>query len=172
MAFEHRAFCFDLKVFESELGPVLYRALSDDDVKQLRDFIERHREGMTDPYEGEPLPEEWEEMIETKDVHAYGDFALTKYYSAKDDIGIGNEWAAVSERLRGSGLDRTLLGLPFGPPANPFDPGRMGSYFQSVEMVVENIVRLEQESPSPDIERVTNLLKVAREAGAGLYVTF
>ena len=127
---------------------------------------------MTDPYEGEPLPEGWEEMIETQDAHAYGDFALTKYYSAKDDIGIGIEWAAVAERLRGGGLDGTLLGLPFGPSVSPFDPGRMGSYFQSAEMVAEHIVRLEQEPPNPDIERVKNLLGVAREAGAGLYVTF
>lgn len=174
MAFEHRAFCFDFRAFEAELAPLLYRALSDEDAEAIRDFVERNREALTDPYEGEPLSEEWEEMLEARDVQAYGDFALTKYYSPKEDIGLGTEWTSVGDRLRGtgSGLDGTLLGIPFGPPVKQFDPGRMGSYFQSPEMVAEHLRRLEKEPLDSDIDRAKSVLRAAQEVGIGLYVTF
>ena len=53
-------------------------ALRSGDCGQLVEFIELERAELTDPYEGEPLPPDWEQLLEQKDTHQYGDFALTK----------------------------------------------------------------------------------------------
>ena len=74
---EHKAFAFDWNAFQRHLAPILRDALSSDSVVGLAAFIEHHRQSLTDPYEGEPLPEDWSSLMENRDVQDHGDFALT-----------------------------------------------------------------------------------------------
>ena len=73
---EHKAFIFDYGQFERELLPVLHDALASGECRALISFIRRNIDSLTDPSEGEPLTDDWEGMIEMKDAHQYGDFAL------------------------------------------------------------------------------------------------
>jgi hypothetical protein len=85
---EHKAFVFDFRSFESELRPILEKALNDNESSELLRFIEANRAALKDPYEGEPLGEDWFEAAEGNDLR-WGDFALTKYYEPTDDVGLG-----------------------------------------------------------------------------------
>lgn len=66
---------------------------------------------------------------------------------------------------------RALLGEPFGPDGHEFDPGRMGSYFQTSETVAKSIGIL-RHAQRAELNRYLALLEKAREAGKGVYVTF
>ena len=171
---EHKAFVFDFVSFENELRSLLERALETGSVVELSRFIETNREALTDPNEGEPLDEQWKELIEVADPHQYGDFALTKYYRSRDDIGLSYAWESVREKLlERLGNDAPLLGITVGPVDNAFDPGKMGSYFQSASQVAANLDALRQmptNESEPGIERLRDLLKAA--VGKGLYITF
>src|SRR5207302_666883 len=92
MPMHHKAFVLDHAGFLRELGEVLYRALATGDCGPLVRFIEAHRGSLTDPYEGEPLEASWESMLETRDAHQYGDFALTRFYDPRADDGLAYEW--------------------------------------------------------------------------------
>jgi len=74
---EHKAYTFDFASFDVELRPILEKVLRTGELDSLIDFIVRHLENLSDPYEGEPLNENWEQLIESRDPHQYGDFALT-----------------------------------------------------------------------------------------------
>ena len=68
-----------------------------------------------------------------------------------------------------------ILGAILGPDDNPFDPGRLGSYFQTPEHIVGNYVYLEKRSHEldvPELELGVRMLKQAMDANSGLYVTF
>jgi hypothetical protein len=99
-----------------------------------------------------------------------GDFALTKYYDAAGDHGLQEHWLAVEEAvpepLRGS-----LLGAPFGPAKNFFDPGRMGSYFQTHAVAAESHKRL-LGRPERQIEPFIELLEPVVQSTCRVYVTF
>src|SRR5205807_7996746 len=84
-----------------------------------------------------PLGENWEAVIETNDAHQYGDFALTKYYDPTTDVGLGTSWEHIQELIANDPtlVESPILGTPLGPIASPFDPGKMGAYFQSAEQV-------------------------------------
>lgn len=175
MAMEHKAFVFDFKTFDSELRPLLEDALSSGDITSLIRFIEEHINVLTDPYEGEPLGEQWESLIEQRDVDQYGDFALTKYYNAADDIGLGSAWDQIQEAIISHpGLvESPILGSIIGPDDQPFDPGKMGSYFQAEEAVSRNREFLEAfRSRSDAFVEAIDMLGQAEAAQKGLYVTF
>jgi hypothetical protein len=63
------------------------------------------------------------------------------------------------------------LGKPLGSAGVVFDPGRVGSYFQSPEFVRQS-VRLLQRCPQSELRGFHELLSRAAVAGRGLYVTF
>lgn len=63
---EHKAFLLDEKTFQNELSPILYEALEHNNAAPLQFFIEENLEQLTDPYEGEPLDEDWETMLELR----------------------------------------------------------------------------------------------------------
>ena len=63
----------------------------------LARFIEHHRQSLTDPFEGEPLPDDWSSLKERRHVQDYGDFALTLYYLPTADFGVGDLWLDLSE---------------------------------------------------------------------------
>lgn len=176
MAMEHKAFVFDFRSFEKELRPILERALSSNASSELLGFIEANRASLKDPYEGEPLEENWREMAEGQDVHQWGDFALTKYYEPSDDLGLGPTWEALQSLLLAKlGKDQPVLGRPVGPPTNPFDPGKMGAYFQTEEDVKANLSelqRLQSNGAGEQADRLVEILRAAAARGRGLYVTF
>ena len=64
-----------------------------------------------------------------------------------------------------------LLGAPFGPPGNLFDPGRMGSYFQDSAEAIRSRDVLRKLSFS-DLSSFLTCLEQAAASGRGLYVTF
>src|SRR4051794_23851626 len=99
MSMEHKAFVFDWTAFALELLTPIVQALSEDDIRPLKAFVEAHRTELTDPYEGEPLPEEWRSLLETGDTQELADFALTRYYRPTDDHGIGSAWSEISDEL-------------------------------------------------------------------------
>jgi hypothetical protein len=168
---EHKAFVFDHLAFARELEPILKASLASGDVEVLREFIMAHLAALRDPYEGDELSDTWEAELENRDVHEYGDYALTRFYAPEADIGLGPAWGEVEATL-GQRVYDLLLGLPVGDERS-FDPGRMGSYFQSSEDVERGLVELrgmQTTRNSPLLERAVDLLSQAR--GRGLYVTF
>ena len=172
---EHKAFIIDYEQFERELRPLLQEALLTKNCDGLIDFIRQNIESLADPYEGEPLQGNWEDMIETPDAHQYGDFALTKYYKPSNDIGLGSSWGAIQDVVDADRGISPILGAVVGGSDNPFDPGKMGSYFQSSKQVRESLDHLQQlarEKPTDEIDDAIALLEHASQSGRGLYVTF
>lgn len=173
---EHKAFLFDYESFERELCPALVHALATGETRRLESFISTNLDALRDPYEGEPLDADWASLIEVKDAHQYGDLALTKYYSPTADIGLGSAW----ERVQGlpeiaSRAESPILGTIIGSGDASFDPGRMGSYFQSARIVREHyeyMLGLAKDAHSADLDEAVEMLAEAAKKNAGLYVTF
>jgi hypothetical protein len=174
---EHKAFLFDGDRFDEELRPTIEAALSTGDCVPLVDFICDDLDVLTDPYEGEPLPPDWDSMLETKDAHDYGDFALTKYYDPTADIGLGASWERLQELVASDPdiVTSRIPGATIGPADSPFDPGKMGAYFQSASQVAANyrgLLDLARESSSDVAADAVRMLGQAVRAGKGLYITF
>jgi hypothetical protein len=166
----HKAFAFDWNAFDLDFGIILLTALDTDDGTELAEFIQQERDRLTDPYIGDPLPEDWRGLLESGDVQELADFALTRYYRVRDDHGVGGAWLGLSESLT-EGQSRALLGVPFGGGDRLFDPGRIGSFFQSPVMARESLAALAglaAEEVRPFRELLTRC--VARRLG--VYITF
>lgn len=180
MSFEHKAFIFDIDSFSHELKPLLEAALRSEAIEPIRKFIVHNKQLLVDPYEGESLDENWESMIECADVHQYGDFALTKYYSPLNDRGVGFEWGRLQEQISRNGrLDfLPFLGTPVGVDGCFFDPGKMGSYFQGENNLVKSLCELrafESELRGElfgNLVRYRCLLEQAVSERKGVYITF
>jgi hypothetical protein len=179
MNIQHKAFAFHFEPFSRELEPILVHALKTGDCQEVVSFIELARPNLTDPYEGEPLPVGWQKLLEQKDAHQYGDFALTKYYSVLQDIGLGSNWEQAERELVAAGENgaEIVLGIPIGPPGNPFDPGKYGSYFQSEQLVKKNLARValavgKHHQLADVLRQLHKMLSIADIAGLGLYLTF
>lgn len=165
---QHKAFAFDWNAFQRQLHPILHQALCSGSVAELAAFIEHHRHSLTDPYEGQPLPDDWSSLMESRDVHDHGDFALTLYYSPTADNGIGDSWLELSDD---SSVANALLGAPFGPTDKLFDPGRMGSYFQTPDAVSSSL-RVLFGDDRPELSDFVDLLEFCEAEGLGIFVTF
>src|SRR3954453_8782269 len=138
----HKAYAFDWAAFErDELPGLLSRALETGDTSGLLAYVERNRGLLKDPYEGDPLGEDWEDTLENRDVHEYGDYALTRFYAPAADRGLGPCWADIDDALPREDRE-VLLGSPFGPEHNRFDPGRYGSYFQTPVRAAGSLARV------------------------------
>ncbi|ROL70990.1 hypothetical protein BK634_07525 [Pseudomonas chlororaphis] len=180
MSYEHKAFIFDIDGFNRELKPLLEGSLRSGNIDQVRDFIISNKQSLVDPYEGFALEDDWEDMIESKDVHQYGDFALTKYYSPTDDRGLGLWWSVSQELFSDESKLRfsPFLGVPLGSDENFFDPGKMGSYFQTQNEVSESLSKvLEVEGKVPDdaleaVREFKKMLEQAIDEKKGVYITF
>lgn len=171
MSMSHKAFAFDWKAFErNELQMLLVEALESNEVSSLIRYIENHRTELRDPYEGEPLDQTWQKPLESRDVHAYGDFALTRFYNPAADMGVAEEWMEIDNLL--SAADRgALLGFEIRSATNVFNPGRMGSYFQTPDQVSESL-RVVDRLAIEAIEPFKELLEDCSQSGLGIYVTF
>lgn len=182
MSMDHKAFLFDYGRFSEELLPILEKALSAGNHTGLRSFILHNLGSLADPYEGNPLTSDWEAMIETRDAHQYGDFALTKYYDPSLDIGLGPTWFRLQDLIEtdltdnGLGIDYSpILGRTVGPTDNLFDPGKMGSFFQSasqVEASYRYCLSLSSRVELEEVSRAIETLQAALSFQRGLYVTF
>jgi hypothetical protein len=175
----HKAFTFHFEPFSRELEPILERALKTGDCQDVVSFIELARPNLTDPYEGRPLPVDWQNLLEDKDAHQYGDFALTKYYSVLGDIGLGVKWEQAQRELVAAGENgaEIVLGMPIGPPGNRFDPGKYGSFFQSEQLIKKNLSRValavgKEPRLADALRQLHRMLSIAESAGLGLYLTF
>jgi hypothetical protein len=174
---EHKAFLFDYDSFERDLRAILEYALLSGDYSGLVSFINANLGDLRDPYEGEPLGADWESMIEGQDSHQYGDFALTKYYNPTADIGLGAAWEDLQQLIASDPhlTESPILGSTIGLMDEPFDPGRMGSYFQRAAHVRQGhryLLKLARKQPSEDLNRAIKMLQKAADAGMGLYITF
>jgi hypothetical protein len=175
---EHKAFLFNYQSFDRELRAVLEDALRSGDHGSLVSFINAHLVDLRDPYEGEPLGANWEALIETQDPHQFGDFALTKYYNPTADIGVAAAWENLQELIAKNDpllAESPILGSTIGPKDNAFDPGKMGSYFQSAQQVRQSqsyLLNLAKEKPAEVLSGALAMLQEAADAGTGLYVTF
>jgi len=172
---EHKAFIFDYERFSHELFPILDRALISDECGSVIEFIRENHAWLKDPYEGETLPSDWETLLEIKDVHQYGDFALTKYYDPSEDLGLGASWQEIQQLVPGHHTFSPILGFTIGPNENLFDPGKMGSYFQTYDRVSQSLGNLQefaQGIPSIDINQALEILERVLVSQKGLYVTF
>jgi hypothetical protein len=175
----HKANAFDWRAFErDELPELLSRALETNDTSGLLAYVERNQHVLKDPYEGDPLDDDWQALLENHDVHEFGDFALTRFYDPAADRGLGYSWNEIDDALPEEGR-RALLGCSPGPAHNRFDPGRYGSYFQTPQRVAESLAlvrgfdlsRLDGQDRRV-LERFKGLLEECLTAGLGLYVTF
>jgi hypothetical protein len=167
---EHKGYAFDWRSFENELRPILIEGLETGGVQELLDFIENNRGQLTDPYAGITLKENWQLTLSNRDAHEYGDYALTKYYNVREEMGVGPVWIEISDRLPAE-ANMALLGKTLGPKHNFFDPGRMGSYFQQPEQVntaLDVLTRFDL----PEIANFCHLLSKCVENNLGVYVTF
>jgi hypothetical protein len=174
----HKAFAFDWHGFEQDqLHDLLAQALETNDTAALKAYIETNRHFLKDPCEGEPLDNNWLTMLENRDVHEFGDFALTRFYDPTDDFGIWDQWKDVDEILPDNAKAATL-GVSFCRNGNHFDPGRLGSYFQTPDQVRDTFALLAQfELPLDDYQqksfaRFKEGLKDCISSNLGLYVTF
>ena len=157
MGMSHKAYAFDWHGFEFDLHPWLEAALAADNPAELESFIDDNRASVTDPYEGDPLPEDWRAGLENRDVHEFGDYALTRFYDPADDCGVGSAWMSISNQLPEAAAN-ALLGFSVGPPGRLFDPGRYGSYFQTPAQVRESLAVLKP-LDVPELARFVELLE-------------
>ena len=118
----------------------------------------------SDPYEGQTLAPDWIQMLsDHSDVHEIGDYALTRFYDPTTDFGIGNAWIAIDKSLDNFPRN-ALLGRTIGPATNPFDPGKMGSYVQTITDVVHSLSVL-RDLNDDRLEEFVNLLNQCARRG-------
>ncbi len=170
MSMDHKAFAFDWNSFERGLLPILIGSLTSGDGEPIKAFIQEHLEQLSDPYEGNPLPDDWRSLLVNGDVQELADFALTLYYQPSDDQGVGPAWIRLAQQLP-TEIQTTLLGKPIGMTARLFDPGRMGSYFQTPEQVQDSTQSLSEYGRS-DLYHYRRLLEECKSRRLGIYVTF
>ena len=166
----HKAFLFDWNRFQQELAALLGSCLESDDPASLVAYANDHLDDLKDPYEGEPLDENWAEQMENGDIQEVADYVLTKFYDPTADAGLGDLWMQIENELEASDSS-ALLGDPFSPTMQLFDPGRMGAYFQSPETCKGSLAILRSRNRDEFTEFVGLLEQAVRE-GKGVYVTF
>jgi hypothetical protein len=170
MSMSHKAFAFNWYAFDFDLSPILLAALDADDGSELADIVNQERHRLTDPYNGDPLPEDWRTVLEVGDVQELADFALTLYYGVQEDHGVGSAWLTLNESLTAE-QRLALLGGTIGVGDRLFDPGRLGSYFQSPEVIGESLKVLDGVAAN-EVQCFRELLAECAVWRLGVYVTF
>ena len=169
MSMCHKAYALDHEAFAAELAPILYRALETEHRDELAALIDANHRRLKCPWDGTPLPADWRSFLERGDAHELGDLALTRYYDAAKDHGLQEHYLAVEEALP-LPLRASLLGAPFGPTQNLFDPGQMGSYFQTAATAAESRERLLGRTER-GMESFIVLLEQVVQSNCGVYLT-
>jgi hypothetical protein len=177
----HKAYAFDWSAFaRDELHDILLDALASGDTNGLIRYIEANRHHLKDQDEGGPLQDNWnwKNELENFDVHEFGNLALTRFYDPIENYGLVYDYLDLAEHLPEADLT-PLLGTPFGSPGAYFDPGGLGSYFQTPQQVVKSLARVQRidlwymdEDRRESWPQFKKLLEECAQAGSGLYVTF
>ena len=168
---EHRAYEFDWPAFDADLHRVLIDALESNNAAPLLSYIDDNINELTDPFEANPLAADWRSQLKNADdVHEIGDFALTRFYDPSVESGVGDAWLNLDESLAQQ-CRNAMLGQTVGPANNPFDPGRMGSYFQSPVCVIQSLNDLVAVDDARLAEYLS-LLSDCQSRNRGVYVTF
>lgn len=170
MSMEHKAFEFDWQAFEGELLGVLVCSLEQDNKDELISFIDKNHQSIKDPYKGEPIDTDWKENIEVGDIQEYVDYALTKYYEPCEDYGLGYDWAEIDDSMPEE-VKNALLGKSINGGGTNFDPGRMGSYFQSPEELQRSLSKLKDQGRD-ELSDFINFMSACITNNKGMYVTF
>ncbi len=143
MSIDHKAYLFRHDAFQREFADLLNHSLQTADVDPLREFINRHRESLTDRATEGPLGENWEEDCgEEPDVQVYADLALTKYYNLTDELGLSYGFDALAAYLAtvpqlAPVADCLICGYLFGPQGRRLDTGSMGTGLLSADEVAK-----------------------------------
>jgi hypothetical protein len=174
---DHKAYPFNFNAYSLQLHHILVSALASGELRDLTQFVEREKESLSNPYEGDPLPADWRETFKIAKLQYCGQLALTKYFNASEEIGLGHEWEDAIAALNSAGYDGEgiVLGDVVQGGDVVFDPNRLGSYFQTPEKVVDgwHAVRAVMESdPGSSMEWLLRMFEVPKAKGFGLYVTF
>ena len=170
MSFDHKAFAFEWTSFHTEMAELLGRALRTGDPSSLEKFIDSNVSACSSPYDGEKLDSDWRKSLEVGGLQEIADFALTKYYDPAADHGLHEEWADIESGLSEEAR-QALLGTAFGEGKGLFDPGLMGSYFQTPEGVRASLATL-RPLDEESLEKYVRFLASLAEEAKGLYVTF
>lgn len=171
MSMQHKAFRFDWDAFNAELRERLHHALLTNDPSQLTSYINSDVSEFSDPYDGDTLTTDWVQLLsDPTDVHEIGDYALTRFYDPTADFGVGDAWMEIGQELEDA-QRHALLGRAIGPTSNPFDPGKMGSYFQTTKDVVHSRSTLFGVKKD-GLTEFLGLLGRCVSLGRGVYVTF
>lgn len=171
MSFDHKAFAFDWDSFQTEMAGVLSRALVTGDASSLERFVDSNLSSCSSPCGGGRLDRNWRRSLGMAGLQEVADFALTKYYDPTQDQGLHEAWSDIDSVLSMEGKV-ALLGTPFGERADKiFDPGLMGSYFQTPERVRASLATLRGVGAS-ELHAYTRFLATVVSAAKGLYVTF
>lgn len=170
MGMSHKAYAFEWYRFELEFRLCLESALTTNDLSAIEVHIAAHISTIRDPNTGEPLSADWQAHLSNRDIHEFGDRALTRYYDPACDNGIGDVWMSLSDQLPEAAAN-ALLGFTLGPPEQLFDPGRYGSYFQTPAQVKTSRGVLGPFA-NRDLATFVTFLDQCAAEDKGLYVTF
>ena len=177
MSMEHRAYIFDYCAFDRELRAVLVHALEAGDWSDVHRFVDTHRSSLANPYDGQPLEQDWRTAVASARPEVSGAVALTKYYDPVANIGLHAEWRDVFDALEqaAAGGGSIMLGDPIVGGGRVFDPGLLGTYLQEPLRIRTNLVALdrlarEHESLVPIVPPLAEMLVAAVDRG--LYVRF
>lgn len=172
MSMQHRAYVFDYAAFDTSLRPILERALVCGVAGPLIMYIDDNLERLKDPYEGAQLDGSWLSQVEPTDIQELGEYALTGFYDPSSSVGLRQDWYEVDGLLTARlGSDEALTGHPLAANGTLFDPGFLGSYFQSEGEVREHLTDVMTLNEAR-LRRLERMLRTAAEQGRGLYVTF
>ena len=170
----HKAYVFDGELWGTEAASLICAALNGQPTA-LRIFVHQHSNELKHPDTGEEMSLDWTALSKL-DAHELGNIAITRYYDPNADVGLGEAWMRVDSLLPRD-LRILALGKPLVSGETAFDPGKMGAYFQSFDLVEYNrdSAKLElKHHPvlSEALTPIIQMLEVAIRAKKGLYVTF
>jgi hypothetical protein len=139
MSMVHKAFVFDYEAFHAELAPILAEAMDMRKVDELAAFIDDNLASLWDLENDTRLDKSWRIQLTETSVDELGDLALTKYYNPIELVGLEYDWRRLWKLLEPLKLGNLIFGKMFTTKYSGFDPGQMGTYFQSPEQVKENL---------------------------------
>jgi hypothetical protein len=187
MSMNYKIYVFDYDAFQAELSDILYRALDEDELDELITFIDTNISRLKDPDGSDPLVDDWRKVFKPRTVQDFSDIAITAYYAGWDETDFGsNFWIDIDDFLREiqDDLGDLILGHPFGPSHNYFNPAKLGAYFQSPAEVkrtlslVEMLVSGKKDELAEHVEfkeffdGIIAALAKAVDCGMGVYITF
>jgi hypothetical protein len=169
MSMEHKAYMFDWKLFEVELLPILLYALKANKKDELIQFIKNNQQQLSDPNCEEQLRLDWQ-LSRNLNIEELGDIAITKYYSIAINYGLGMSWIDILDTIPKEAKN-ALLGETIKANNLLFDPGKMGSYFQRPETILQSLILLANISNLQNT-RFIKLLQYCKIENLGAYITF